>query len=80
MVELTAQQIENQIDKAIANQVKIDQVKPKANKVVFDQETITIYFTNGSLFSFSPKLVDPITLLKEAFRNDFEVQEFLKNL
>ncbi|ACK67066.1 hypothetical protein PCC8801_3085 [Rippkaea orientalis PCC 8801] len=80
MVELTAQQIENQIDKAIANQVKIEEVEPKANKVVFDQETITIYFTNGSLFSFSPKLVDAIALLKEAFRNDFEVQEFLKNL
>ncbi|HAC62170.1 MAG TPA: DUF2442 domain-containing protein [Cyanothece sp. UBA12306] len=63
MMELTDQQIENQIDQAIANQSKINETEPKANKVLFNQGTITIYFINGSLFSFSPKSVDAIANL-----------------
>ena len=63
MVELTDQQIEDQINQAIANQSKIDTVEPKANKVLFDQGRITIYFNNGSIFSFLPELVEAIATL-----------------
>ena len=80
MVELTDQQIENQIDKAIANQTKIDEVEPKANKVLFDQETLTIYFTNGSLFSFSPKLVDAIANLSSDILGTVELTPSGKGL
>ena len=52
MAQLTDRQIEAQIDGAIARQPKIDAVEPRANKVIFDNGRITLYFTNGATFSF----------------------------
>ena len=44
MVQLTEQQIEDQIDRAIANQAKIDAVEPRANQVLFKDGRITLHF------------------------------------
>ena len=52
MAQLTEQQIEVQIESAIANQAKIDTVEPRANKVLFEDGKITLHFNNTAIFSF----------------------------
>ena len=61
MAQLTEQQIEAQIDRAIANQAAIDAVEPRANKVSFDDGRIFLYFDSGVIFSFLPESVTAIS-------------------
>lgn len=63
MVQLTQQQIEAQIDRAIANQAKIDAVEPRANKVSFNDGRVFLYFDSGAIFSFLPESVTAISKL-----------------
>lgn len=63
MVQLTEQQIEEQIDAAIANQVEIDKVEPRANKVLFQNGKIILNFNNGATFSFFPESIEAISTL-----------------
>ena len=63
MAQLTEQQIEDRINKAIANQAKIDAVEPRANQVLFKDGKITIHFNNGAIFSFLPSSVEAIANL-----------------
>lgn len=63
MVQLTEQQIEDQIDAAIANQVEIDKVEPRANKVLFQNGKIILNFNNGATFSFLPESIEAISTL-----------------
>ena len=63
MAQLTDQEIEAQIDAAIANQLKIDAVEPRANRVSFDDGRITINFNNGAMFSFLAESVETIARL-----------------
>ena len=63
MAQLTEQQIEDQINKAIANQTKIDAVEPRANKVLFEDERIILHFNNGAIFSFLVSSVEAIANL-----------------
>ena len=62
MAQLTEEQINAQIDKAIANQSKINLIEPRANQVSFNQQQnrITINFDNGTIFSF---LTDSIGII-----------------
>ena len=60
IAQLTDQQIEAQISGAIARQPKIDAVEPRANKVIFDDGRITLYFTNGATFSFLVETVEAL--------------------
>ena len=64
MAQLTDQQIEAQIDRAIANQAKIDAVEPRANKVLFDDGRIVLQFNNNAVFSFLPESVEEIAPLQ----------------
>ncbi|MEO1671811.1 MAG: DUF2442 domain-containing protein [Cyanobacteria bacterium J06631_2] len=69
MAQLTDQQIEAQIDAAIAHQQKIDAVEPRAKKALFNQDlkgsssSITLHFDNGAIFSFLTDSVEVISLL-----------------
>ena len=63
MVQLTEQQIQDQIDRAIANRAKIDAVEPRANKVLFEDGRITLHFNNGAIFSFLTSSVEAIANL-----------------
>ena len=63
MAQLTDQQIEAQIDAAIARQSQIDATEPRANKVLFDNGRFTLHFTNGASFSFLAKSVEAIATL-----------------
>lgn len=63
MTQLTEQQIEAQINAAIAQQPKIDAVEPRANNVIFDDGRITLYFNNGATFSFLVETVEAIATL-----------------
>ena len=63
MAQLTDQQIEAQIDAAIARQSQIDATEPRANKVLFDDGRFTLHFTNGASFSFLAKSVEAIATL-----------------
>lgn len=60
MVQLTEQQIEDQIEQAIANQSKIDGIEPRANKVLFEDGRIILHFNNGAIFSFLASSVEAI--------------------
>ena len=66
MAQLTDQQIEAQIDAAIARQPQIDAVEPRANKVLFDNGRFTLHFTNGASFSFLAKSVEAIATLPDS--------------
>ena len=63
MVKLTEQQIEAQIDKAIARQSEIDAVEPRAKQVIFTDDRFTIYFNNEVTFSFLAKTIEAIAQL-----------------
>ena len=65
MAQLTDQQIEAQIDAAIARQSQIDATEPRANKVLFDdgRKSFTLHFTNGASFSFLVESVEAIATL-----------------
>ena len=63
MAQLTEPQIEEQINKAIANQAKIDAVEPRANKVLFKDGRIILHFNNGAIFSFLASSVEAIANL-----------------
>lgn len=63
MTQLTNREIEAQIDAAIARQPKIDAVEPRANKVIFDNGSITLHFDNGATFSFLVETVEAIATL-----------------
>ena len=65
MVQLTEEQIEAQIERASANQSKIDATEPRANKVFFDEKDsrIIIHFFNGTIFSFLTDSVEAIASL-----------------
>ena len=63
MAQLTDQQIEAQINAAIARQPQIDATEPRANKVSFDDGRFTLYFTNGASFSFLARSVEAIATL-----------------
>ena len=63
MAQLTEQQIEAQINKAIANRAKIDAVEPRANQVLCEDERIILYFNNGAIFSFLASSVEAIANL-----------------
>ncbi len=65
MVQLTEQQIEDQIEGAIANQAAINKVEPRANQVLFYDGKITLNFNNGSTFSFLPKSIEAISTLSK---------------
>ena len=64
MAQLTEQQINAQIDKAISNQSKINRIEPRASQVSFDQQEnrITINFNNGTIFSF---IADSIEIIAD---------------
>ena len=68
MAKLTQQQIDAQIEAAIAQAEKIDAVEPRAEKVYFDEEDkrITIHFTNGTIFSFLSNSVEAIANLSSS--------------
>ena len=72
MAQLTEQQIEDQINKAIANQVKIDAVEPRANKVLFKDGRITIHFNNGAIFSFLVSSVEAIAQIENVKNINYE--------
>ncbi|WP_036489619.1 DUF2442 domain-containing protein [Myxosarcina sp. GI1] len=63
MAQLSDQQIEAQIDAAIARSAEIDAVEPRANRVIFDDGKIIIYFNNGATFSFLIESVEAIAAL-----------------
>ena len=63
MAKLTDQQIEAQIDRAIARQSKINATEPRANKVFYDDGRFTLYFNNGASFSFLAETVEAIAAL-----------------
>ncbi len=63
MAQLTEQQIEAQIDAAIARQQKIDATEPRANSVVYKGGRFTLHFTNGASFSFLAESVEAIATL-----------------
>ena len=63
MAQLTDQQIEAQIDAAIARQTEIDAIEPRAKKVLFDDGRITLHFDNGATFSFLTDSVESISKL-----------------
>ena len=69
MAQLTDQQIEAQIDAAIARQAEIDATEPRAIKVLFDDgrkglpASITLHFNNGATFSFLTDSVEVISTL-----------------
>lgn len=63
MAKLTDQQIEAQIDRAIAHQSKINATEPRANKVFYEDGRITLYFNNGASFSFLAETVEEISAL-----------------
>ena len=71
MAQLTDQEIEAQIDAALlrtrkcetANQLKIDAIEPRANRVSFEDGRITINFNNGATFSFLAESVEAIARL-----------------
>ncbi len=65
MVQLTEQQIEDQIDAAIANQAAINKVEPRANQVLFYDGKISLNFNNGATFSFLPKSIEAISTLSK---------------
>lgn len=60
MAQLTEQQIEAQIDAAIARQSQIDTVEPRAKKAIYNDGRFTLYFNNGATFSFLSKSVEAI--------------------
>jgi len=75
MVELTQAMIDNQIEKAIANQAAIDFQEPRAVNVCFERDNsrVSIDFSNRSNFSFltsqvewlanlSPEILAEVTL------------------
>ena len=63
MAQLTDQQIEAQIDAAIARQSQIDATEPRVKEVLFDDGRFTLHFTNGASFSFLAKSVEAIATL-----------------
>ncbi len=63
MAQLTARQIEAQIDAAIKRQPEIDAVEPRAIEVTFDDGRFTLHFTNGASFSFLARSVEAIATL-----------------
>jgi hypothetical protein len=63
MAKLTDQQIEAQIDLAIARQTEIDFTEPRAKKVLFDDGRITLHFNNGATFSFLTNSIETISVL-----------------
>lgn len=63
MAKLTDQQIEAQIDRAIARQSDINASEPRANKVVYGDGRLTLHFTNGAVFSFLVETVEAIATL-----------------
>lgn len=63
MAQLSDQQIEAQIDAAIARQAEIDAVEPRANKVLFEDGRIILHFNNDAVFSFLPESVEAISTL-----------------
>jgi hypothetical protein len=63
MTQLTEQQIEAQIEFAIAKEAQIDAVEPRANKVLFSDGRIIIHFDNGAIFSVMSSSVQAITSL-----------------
>ena len=65
MVQLTDQQIEAQIDTAIAHQSEIDAVEPRASKVLFENGRFTIHFNNGATFSFLAESIEAIAPLPD---------------
>ena len=63
MAQLTDQQIEAQIDAAIARKAEIDATEPRAKEVLFDDGRITLHFDNGATFSFLTDSVESISAL-----------------
>jgi hypothetical protein len=63
MTQLTEQQIEAQIEKAIANSIQIEATEPRANKVLFDDGRINIHFDNGAIFSVMSSSVQDLASL-----------------
>ena len=63
MAQLTEQEINAQIDKAIANQSKINRIEPRASHVSFAQQEnrITINFENRTTFSFITDSIEIIS-------------------
>ena len=65
MAQLTEQQIEAQIDTAIARQPEIDAVEPRGSEVTFDDGRITLHFSNAAIFSFLSQSVEAIATLSD---------------
>ena len=63
MAQLTDQQIEAQIDAAIARKAEIDATELRAKEVLFDDGRITLHFDNGATFSFLTDSVESISAL-----------------
>ncbi|HHP7229677.1 MAG TPA: DUF2442 domain-containing protein [Xenococcaceae cyanobacterium] len=63
MPELSDQQIEAQIEQAIAKRSKIDVTEPRASKVSFDNGRINLHFNNSAIFSFLAESVEAIAQL-----------------
>ena len=62
MIQLTQQQIDAQIEQAIASQDTIDAQEPRAKAVEYDERTdrVVIHFTNNSIFSFPTAAIEEL--------------------
>lgn len=80
MTQLTDQQIEAQIDAAIEHQPHINEVEPRAKKVLFDDGRITLHFDNGAMFSFLTKSVEAIATLSPEILATVELTPSRKGL
>ena len=88
MTQLTDRQIEAQIDQALlrtrvcetAHQREIDATEPRADRVLFDDGRITIYFNNGAVFSFLPESVEAIATLSPELLATVELTPSAKGL
>jgi hypothetical protein len=80
MTQLTARQIEAQIDRAIARQAEIDATEPRADRVLFDDGRIIVYFNNGAVFSFLPESVEAIATISPELLATVELTPSAKGL
>lgn len=68
MLELTQQQIDAQIDRAIVNAKSIDKKEPRAEKVFYDNRSnsLIIHFINGAIFSIPINAIEELADLDPA--------------
>ena len=77
---LTDEQIEAQIDAAIARQPEIDATEPRAKNASFSKGRIYLDFANGSKFSFLTSSIDVLANLAPEILNTVELTPLGKGL